>query len=125
MYSIRVPRSDLVSDDIEQLAQITWTFNNKITSVYWIKTRDQVLLEHDGEWYIQPNGSILQSIASIYHVDPWAIKFNKIIVGNKYDFAGSAVLDKRVMYPDSCPTWSSYKSMNLIMHADMTIDMSD
>lgn len=65
-YSIPIPEP--IAAAVEQLAQIQ--YRDEIISAYWYGETRQVLLRRDDDWFIQPNGSVLRSLAALLRCSP-------------------------------------------------------
>lgn len=68
-YSYEIPRPDLYVRRIATpIADLTYGSN--CLHAYWIKNTKQVLLCSNGQWVIQPNGPIQQSLTAFFGSTP-------------------------------------------------------
>jgi hypothetical protein len=118
-YSIPIPRPDLTSDDIEQLAQITTP--DGLVCVYWIRATNQAVFNYGDSWYIQPNANILYAISEIVGVKESVIDVINLYVGNRHDYANTFKLEDLTFtkWFYEC-TWTDYTCDYNIIQADLT-----
>jgi len=119
-YSTPIPQP--ISATVDQLAQIHLTNTDEIISVYWYADTRQIVLNREDDWYIQPNGSVLRSLAALLHCEPHHLVAESLFF---FETPGHGVaVDRQLSLAFYNCEWSDYACDKIAIQFSLTIDPS-
>ena len=119
-YSTPIPEP--ISASVDQLAQIHLANTDEIISVYWYSETRQIVLNREDDWYIQPNGSVLRSLAALLHCEPHHLVAESLFF---FETPGHGVaVDRQLSLALYNCEWSDYACDKISIQFALTIDAS-
>ena len=116
-YSIPIPAP--VASGLNQLAQISTP--EGVFEVLWMSKTHQVVVRHNTEWYIQPNGRIDESLSFLIGCNPMNISARKLILFDRDYPNGTDAPDYMEQKLLECE-WSDYAYDKMVFQATMDVD---
>jgi len=119
LYNIPIPAPAGI---LQQLAQVRMN-DVKIYEFFWRPETRQVVFRHpDNTWYIQPDGSITASLATILNCIPQNIILKNFCIFERPGESHLADAESTVEFYDC--DWSDYASDFMSLQFDIEIDTS-
>ncbi len=110
--------------ELEQFAQ--FSTHDGVVCVYLNRSSQQVILERNGEWTIQDDGYITDSLAEVLAIKGSTIHVRQLSMCNMYDPASSFehLDDEMVNHFYNCK-WSDYTCDYLLLQGDLSYPLYD
>ena len=114
-YSVSIPEPVAA---LQQLAQIL--YGDEVLTVFWMNDTRQVVLERDGAWYIQPNGSVTRSLAALLQCAPHHLVASGLFF---FETPGHGVaVDTRLSLAFYGCEWSDYACDKIALQFNLVVD---
>ena len=114
-YSVSIPETVAA---LQQLAQIL--YGDEVLTVFWMNDTRQVVLERDGAWHIQPNGSVTRSLAALLQCAPHHLVASGLFF---FETPGHGVaVDTRLSLAFYGCEWSDYACDKIALQFNLTVD---
>lgn len=120
-YNVTIPEP-VINSGIEQLAQFRTPYG--AFEVCWLSKSKQVVIHNGKDWWIQPNGLISKSLASILDCNELNLQLTDLILFDRDYKSGDRAPEELENKFFDCE-WSDYACDKMVFQAVIDIAGSD